>query len=633
MDTNRLTIWVFEPALAGVVRKLPFDIKTKNYRWDEWSRFHTDLLRSLSDNSGPDLIEFGNSWTSRLVQEGALLNITNLAKAQLRAPTTFFARTLYSCRHPFQPDQFYALPLLADVRVLFYNRIYVDEYLSTHPNAFKSWSEFEALCQELKERFEYVIAWPLDGSGFHDMLPWVWSAGGDFVSLFGQVKIDDERTVEAFCLLARLILKGYAPVPPDPRFDNLDGIRHQFGSQKIGMMAAGMWMASIPMWHMWCRAATYPPINFPAAFVGGSNIAIVKKKEHPDENDKIYETAKNFIQGIFVNDMQIELALSAGKLPCSIKAWQQTKQQTDDPEIRGLLNTFDDALTYTIERGMPNLPNFTQIEDALKTSTANIWQKVGELYTSKRSQDISDNEIKQMIKSELEIAKKSVGKFLTGYTIQYTSEEAAKIGNSPPGHFDLWLQVLSKEGTFTGQVYVKGKEERIDSITPKPFHILWALANSPDRVLNREQLLEIVWEKKPTVDYQQAAFRTKEITLLAELLKELPTSSNQAQSTLKKHQKSTPTSEVATSLLEQLQKVSTFREEWFRARVLDQLETQAQSLSHEVDVDSEKKALDSLRQHIRKLNQELEDVNAIEYLQEEGVYKLNENLSICLVVP
>jgi ABC-type glycerol-3-phosphate transport system substrate-binding protein len=306
MTTENLTLWVLDPALSEALTKLPY-VTIKNYEWN-WKEFHIDLLKNLVKGTAPDLVEVGTTWTNRLVQEGVLLNITQFSTEYQHAASTFFPRILFSCRDVFQNDQYYALPLLADIRVLFYNREYLDSYLVNHPNAFKNWQAFEEMCQALKERLpQRVIAWSLDVIAHQDLLPWVWSAGGDFITLTHQVLLDSGRTQEAICRLARLILTDCAPVPPNPLFNNPGRIRTQFEVGRIGLMAGALWLTHTPGWQDRFGATLYPPDIFPTAFVGGSNLAIVRKYGN-NEHAKAYQSAKDFLASMVGVDHQLMLA-------------------------------------------------------------------------------------------------------------------------------------------------------------------------------------------------------------------------------------------------------------------------------------------------------------------------------------
>ncbi|MBI1882278.1 MAG: extracellular solute-binding protein [Chloroflexi bacterium] len=135
MATRKLTVWASDGASLRQLNLGSLEIgEIRSHGWD-WKIFHTDLLRSLEKGLAPDVIEVGTTWTNRLAREGSLLNITQFATEYLHAASIFFPHPLYSCLDAVQIDQYYALPLLADVRILFYNKDYLNTYLTDHPNA------------------------------------------------------------------------------------------------------------------------------------------------------------------------------------------------------------------------------------------------------------------------------------------------------------------------------------------------------------------------------------------------------------------------------------------------------------------------------------------------------------------
>ncbi|MFN8494736.1 MAG: extracellular solute-binding protein [Caldilineaceae bacterium] len=529
MTTSQtLKVWMQGWPAALQVNLLPelsdqlattIDIDTQG--WD-WKRFYTKLLRSIEDGSAPDVIEIGTTWTSRLIQEGVLLDITDFAIEHLYAARTFFPRVLNSCRHVTRFNEYYAAPMLADVRILFYNDDILNVYLAHHPNAFKSWQAFEAMCFSLKNVLpNHVIAWPLGRvDAFHDCLPWVWAAGGDFISLSGQLLVDSEQTQKAFRRLACLILTECAPLPPGDMVNTIDQIRLLFSTGQIGIMTGALWM--LQNLGQFTKAALHPPDVFPATFVGGSNLAIVRKYG-ANEHDDRYQLAKAFIAQMVETNNQMILAEKIGKLPCNILAWEEMKRQNRTRNTRPILQTFDDALCYTVERGMPNVPNLVQIEEELKTTVKTIWERVGTIKREHSLDGFSEIETScaTMIQQELTQAKERIRKFLTGDTVQLTQQEVQEIGITPPGRFDLWIEVTS-ENPADGHVYVAGRGQIMKGIGQQAFAILLALVNAPNRTLSEDQLLSDFWGYTARVraqDIRQIKPLAKEISQLMELLK------------------------------------------------------------------------------------------------------------------
>src|SRR6185503_2332433 len=142
----------------------------KPFRWD-WHTFFSELrrIKGTDPRKLPDLVEFGSSWTVDLIREGILVDISEVAE-EVYAAHSFFPQAIDSCT---LRNKVYGLPLVMDVRPLFYNEDYLSGYLRQHVDAFNSWKNFEKMCYSLKHAVQdRVIGIPHDEGGFHDILPW-----------------------------------------------------------------------------------------------------------------------------------------------------------------------------------------------------------------------------------------------------------------------------------------------------------------------------------------------------------------------------------------------------------------------------------------------------------------------------
>lgn len=528
--SSKLKVWVqgWPPALSSKLlsklsTSLSATIEIKDFGWD-WTKFHQHLLRSIQDGNTPDVVEIGTSWTSRLIQEGALLNVTDWACNVLYAPSGFFPRLLNTCRHPLHNDQIYALPLVADVRVLFYHNSILQGYLQYHPHAFDSWRAFEAMCLSLKiDMPNRVIAWPLGReNSLHDCLPWIWAAGGDFISPTGQVLIDSQETQLALQRLARLILTDCAPLPPDPYVQSILDIRTLFETQQIGIMGGAYWMNHTFNPERNIKTMLYPPDIFPAAFIGGSNLAIIQK--HDNNDDTNYALAQHFLEEMIGINIQHTIADNLGKLPVTLEAWKGLKRHHQEQDNESSLETFERALSYTVERGYPNLPNLAQIEEELKASIARIWEAVGEIKRTGETVPLTTLELRcaTMIEDELLALRKRVDMYLSGEIVYYSTIDVEEIGITPPGRFDLWMNLTSLD-PVDGEVYIRGQKEKIEGIGPLPFRLLWELARATERTLSEEYLLQEFWDystQKQTRDLNQFTSNIRKHRDLVELLRQ-----------------------------------------------------------------------------------------------------------------
>ncbi|MBI1882277.1 MAG: hypothetical protein HYR94_29245 [Chloroflexi bacterium] len=485
-----------------------------------------------------------------------------------------------------------------------------------------------------------MIAWPLGSDAFRDSLPWVWAAGGDFISLSRQVLIDSERTQEALCRLARLILTDCAPLPPDRLIDSLIELRTQFMVGGFGIVAGSLWITQTPDWQSRFKTTLHPPDLFPATFIGGSNLAIVRKYGD-NENAETYQLAKKFLELAVNAENQIRLARVIGKLPCNIAAWEQMKQEEKDENGKAALDMFDKALCHTVDRGMPNLLNFAQIEEELKNSVATIWANVGEIKRAspEASLETLETECRVMIHRELTKARQQIEKFLTGYTVQYTRQEVEEIGIIPPGQFDLWLEVTSNTPTVKGKVYVTARGEIQTGIGPKLFGVLYALTNAPQRTLSQEKLLEDFWEYKPALHSKciEIISLKRQLSLLARLIrKSWQLNQNQLLNELQQHSNELPYSTLISKMEKRRKWGPHFSIDYFRDLACEIIASLCEEIETIADKLDPKPKIEDLRKTYENLNKYLGEIKGrpvINRLRPDhyDLY-LDSNLSICLVV-
>jgi DNA-binding winged helix-turn-helix (wHTH) protein len=332
-----------------------------------------------------------------------------------------------------------------------------------------------------------------------------------------------------------------------------------------------------------------------------------------------------------------------GKLPCNIAAWEQMRKQVRDKSTKAILETFNEALCYTVERGMPNLSNFVQIEDELNTCIKTIWRKVGEIKIAhpKTPLELLEAECRSMIQQELTKARPQIERFMTGYTAQYTRQEIEEIGITPPGQFDLWLEVISDTPEPQGTIYIAHREEARTEITPTPFQLLLALVNAPHRRLSQEKLLKNVWGFKVASDYNLISdiiLRTNQLAIFVKILRDsLEAKPNQLLIELQRYETKPPYSNLV-SLLKKRRKWPDFDVEQFRSAAYQIISEYTEEIKDIADTSNRKRAEETLRSTYNSLRKNLGQIRDEQIINrskqdEEYFYYLDSSLSICVVVP
>lgn len=618
-----------EAALSTAERPVKIEIET--FRWD-WHTFHSRLLQSLRDQTAPDIVEIGTTWTGLLAQENVLLDITGFATHDLQAANRFFPRHLASCRTFTAHNRYYGIPMLADTRILFYNNEIFNAYLQEHPAAFGSWSAFAAMCQAIKAIAPNgVVAWPWGHEdAFHDCLPWIWAAGGEIISTAGELLIDSADTQRAFQYLANLILTDCAVLPPDPLVRSNHDIRTYFAAGQVGIMTGAFWMMHQLGQFREIKTALHPPDLLPATFSGGSNLALVKKYGS-NEQQQTYTVAKAVVSHLTNTDSQVTLAPAIGKLPCNIAAWKALKRQTHNHQMRAIFETFDDALCYTVERNLPNLPNLVQIEEVLKTGISALWVKIGELKRKSPTQTLDElkHACDDLIHQELTQLRRQVETYMTGPILQFTPQNVADMGLVAPDRFDLWVEVTSADPP-DGYVYVKNRGRIEAGMGRQNFAILFALLCAPQQTLSEAELLQRFWQFAPQIDkadLNAISGAAEKIAHLAELLrKSLDATPTQLDLLWKQ------VAEVDRTSQDAQEKERTVKA--LQMQIYHALQTFSAALTfHQQDY---RQAVDRLRKAKDGINKALGPINGEDVIKQLTKAKydlaLNPHLAICLVI-
>jgi ABC-type glycerol-3-phosphate transport system substrate-binding protein len=170
----------------GQALELPrFELQTRHsvrYRPLTWANAWTELLAFGINNRGPDISQVGNTWIGSLAGMQALHTfsaheIDKIGSADNLLPAAWQANQLPG------ENEIYAIPWIADTRVIFYQRQWLEKAGVDENSAFIT---HEALVETV-ERVSAAgapipFAFPTNDEVLHTLTPWVWGAGGHFRS-------------------------------------------------------------------------------------------------------------------------------------------------------------------------------------------------------------------------------------------------------------------------------------------------------------------------------------------------------------------------------------------------------------------------------------------------------------------
>ncbi|KPK39967.1 MAG: hypothetical protein AMJ78_07660 [Omnitrophica WOR_2 bacterium SM23_29] len=210
-----------------------------------WSKAWQRIITAAKSKELPDVFQIGNSWTKTLTAINALTDVTD--KAIMDKMKNKFSLTSWATCEVQDSNKIYALPWFVDVRMLFYRKDFFEK-LGLDPKELDKWESFEDVCKALTG-FDFGsgqigalgVSDLKDQGLVHDVAPWIWSNGGDFLTADRTAAaFHKERALRGIKFYFDLMQKGYAPildrrVPGQPLYDF-------FTLDKYGMCITGAYV-------------------------------------------------------------------------------------------------------------------------------------------------------------------------------------------------------------------------------------------------------------------------------------------------------------------------------------------------------------------------------------------------------
>jgi multiple sugar transport system substrate-binding protein len=369
MSTLHLTLashgleWLefFDKALDSFSRERHFSTKTTTYEWDViWKQ----LVDISIHKSGADVSVVGSTWVASLVSMNSLrpfqpTDIARLGGKGAFSPASWQSATVMGS------EQVWAIPYMADVRVVYYWRDLLEQAGIDETNAFSTPEAF----QETLERLQPTIPTPLvlqTNNQTRDPLyiaaSWLWAEGGDFVSADGKSTLLNEP-------LARQSLQKHFELVrflPGNQLISNDRAREIFFQRQAAVTIAGSWFAwdlsrpeNIPAWGAQLGIASMPG----PSFVGGVNLVIWN-------HSLLERETMQLIEWLVSPKFQKSLISYTNNLPVTQAAMQTLAQ--NNPHTKQFVHSIQTG------RALPAIPLWGLTEQRLSEAICRIWQELSE---------------------------------------------------------------------------------------------------------------------------------------------------------------------------------------------------------------------------------------------------------------
>ena len=369
----------------------------------DWGAAWSKITTAATSGDVPDLCQLGSTWVSAIAGMGALEELSKEAIATLGGPGTFVPVAWQSVGVE-NSGKVSAIPWFVDARGLFF-RTDAFAKAGVTPAQLESWDSFKVALKKLADAdlvFDGQPMAPLGISGkndwnvIHSLAPWIWMAGGDFLSADRKsCVLDSPQAYEGVAYYLSLVRENYVPV--EYLELNTAQVSGNFNSGACAMYFDGPYEIKTLTRPVSEGGAEGSPTskNFAVAgyprgpkgkitFVDGSSLGVFKQGKHK-------ALAFEVIKYLASRQAQIDYAKSTGFLPAR-------KDAFTDPYFAADQNRkiFKDAVFYG--KTYPAIPTWGLLEPILTRRFGIMWDYV----TSGSKFD------PQAIKDQLKLAKKEV---------------------------------------------------------------------------------------------------------------------------------------------------------------------------------------------------------------------------------
>jgi len=293
-----------------------------------WAQGWKKIVSAAKARQLPDIVQIGNTWTKTLTAINALADISEEVSIE-RLKTKFYTAAWETCELQGL-NKVYALPWSADDRMLFYRKD-IFKKMGLTPRNLDTWQSFEEACKVLSGYKEGVAPMGVgdlkDAGLVHDAAPWVWSAGGDFLTEDGvKAAFQEEKSLKGIKFYFDLMQKGYAPIT-DRKVPGFP-LNEFFKGEKYSMAIVSCAAATNFMPGFFGKptsdknleifdkfGVTFLPMGQGGrfTFLGGTNLAISNHSPYKRE-------AWEFLKFLVSKEFQIRHYKTSGILPTGIEA-------------------------------------------------------------------------------------------------------------------------------------------------------------------------------------------------------------------------------------------------------------------------------------------------------------------------
>ena len=355
-ETGTLTVWLVgtdTPQEARDLLKTTFESAHDGWTLEleekTWADVSENYVAALQSNDAPDVVEVGNTQAIGFIDQGLFADIGDIRGVLGDLNPGLEAAGTYD-------DTFYAAPYYAGGRVVFYSSDTVDA--DNLPTTLEEYVE-----QGIGYRTDGMSGIYAPGRDWYNMLPYIWSYGGE-------IAVDDGGTWDAQFSSAesqqglKLLQKVYEEATNAPTDGDEADANVPFCAGEVAFLSAPAWMAGsitapADAENPGCADTFGKNLHafpLPGAtagepapiFAGGSNIAVAQLSDAP-------EMAKEAVKIMVSKDYQ-DLMAGAGLTPALL----ESNAALPDNDVAQ-----SQAEALAVSKSVPTTPKWQEVESSL----------------------------------------------------------------------------------------------------------------------------------------------------------------------------------------------------------------------------------------------------------------------------
>lgn len=234
--------------------------------------FRQAMLTALAGGQGPDLARLDIIWSPEFAEQGVLLAVDEVMPDFQEYADRVFPGPLST---NYYEGHYYGLPLDTNTRIFVYNQAMFDAAGVSVPTTIE---ELAAACEAVTALGEEVYVFSDSGTSGWNMLPWIWTFGGDITDpeiTTASGYLNSPQTAAAYDFLKEMIDSGcFSDGFLGSGIDNWAG----YFNDSIASMIDGPWLFPV-------AESQYPDFDINGALmpegeggsvsvVGGENVVV-----------------------------------------------------------------------------------------------------------------------------------------------------------------------------------------------------------------------------------------------------------------------------------------------------------------------------------------------------------------------